>query len=75
MIRYPFAAILSGLAFFVMGGSYWGHYYAIGLAFFALSLLMLLRLEWSPLEFGLLWALCLAAIARHLRRLAAEAGR
>jgi tRNA A-37 threonylcarbamoyl transferase component Bud32 len=75
VIRYPFAAILSGLAFFVMGGSYWGHYYAIGLAFFALSLLMLLRLEWSPLEFGLLWALCLAAIARHLRRLAAEAGR
>src|SRR5262249_15352085 len=74
VIAYPFAAILSGLAFFVMGGSYWGRYYAIGLAFFALAPLMLLRLEWSPLAFGLVWALCLAAVARHLRRLGAEGG-
>jgi hypothetical protein len=75
VVSYPFGAILTGLAFFVMGYSYWGRYYAIGLAFFALSLLMLLRLEWSPLEYGLLWALCLAALAQHLRRLGAEAGR
>ncbi len=75
VVSYPFAAILSGLAFFVMGAGYWGRYYAIGLAFFVLSLLMLLRLEWSPLEYGFLWALCLTAIARHLRRLGAEAGR
>jgi len=58
-----------------MGSNYWGRYYAIGLAFFALSLLMLLRLEWSPLAYGLLWALCLVAVARHLRRLGGEAGR
>jgi serine/threonine protein kinase len=74
VIAYPFAAILSGLAFFVMGGGYGGRYYAIGLAFFALSLLMLLRLEWSPLAYGCLWALCLALAARRLRRLGAEAG-
>jgi serine/threonine protein kinase len=73
VVHYPVAAILSGLAFFVMGPSYWGRYYAIGLAFFVLSFLMLPRLEWSPLEYGVLWALCLAAIARHLRRLGAEA--
>jgi serine/threonine protein kinase len=75
VISYPFAAILSGFAFFVMGASYWGRYYAIGLAFFVLSLLMLLRLEWSPLAYGILWALCLVIIAGHLRRLGAEAGR
>jgi hypothetical protein len=75
VVHYPFVAILSGLAFFVMGSNYWGRYYAIGLAFFALSLLMLLRLEWSPLAYGLLWALCLVAVARHLRRLGGEAGR
>ena len=75
VVRYPIAAILSGLAFFVMGGSFGGRYYAIGLAFFAVALLMLLRLEWSPVAYGLVWAVCLVAIARHLRRLGAEAGR
>jgi serine/threonine protein kinase len=74
VVSYPFAAILTGLAFFVMGGLYWGRYYAIGLAFFVLALLMPLRLEWSPLAYGVLWALCLVAIARHLRRLGAEGG-
>jgi hypothetical protein len=72
---YPFSAVVSGLAFFVMGASYGGRYYAISLAFFALALLLPLRLEWSPLAYGLVWALCLVAVARHLRRLGAEAGR
>jgi eukaryotic-like serine/threonine-protein kinase len=75
VVSYPFAAILSGLAFFVMGGSYWGRYYAVGLAFFALAFLMLLSLEWSPVAYGVLWAVCLAVMARHLRRLGAEGGR
>jgi tRNA A-37 threonylcarbamoyl transferase component Bud32 len=75
VVSYPVAALLTGLAFFVMGGIWWGRYYAIGLAFFVLALLMPLRLEWSPLAYGTLWAVCLAAIARHLRRLDAEAGR
>jgi serine/threonine-protein kinase len=73
-VPYPFAAILSGLAFWVTGGSYGGRYYAIGLAFLALALLMPLRLGWAPLEFGLLWAVCLAAVGWHLRRLGAETG-
>jgi serine/threonine-protein kinase len=75
LIVYPFSAILSGLAFFVMGGGYGGLYYALSLAFFVLALLLPLRLEWAPPAFGLLWALSLAAVARHLRRPDAEAGR
>ena len=42
-----------------MGGSFGGRYYAVGLAFFAVALLMLLRLEWSPVAYGLVWAVCL----------------
>jgi tRNA A-37 threonylcarbamoyl transferase component Bud32 len=72
-ILYPFAAVLSGLAFWVMGGSYGGRFYVFGLAFFALSLLMLWHLPWAPLEFGLFWAASLAAIGWRLRQLGAEA--
>jgi serine/threonine-protein kinase len=72
VIAYPFSAIVSGLAFFVMGVSYGGRYYVFSLAFFALALLMTLCLEWSPVTYGLLWAACLVAVARHLRRLVAE---
>ena len=72
-ILYPFAAVLSGLAFWVMGGSYGGRFYIFGLAFFTLSFLMLLHLPWAPLEFGLLCAVSLAAIGWRLRQLGAEA--
>ena len=72
-IQYPFAAVLSGLAFWIMGGIYASRFYLFGLAFFALSLLMLLHLPWAPLEFGLLWAVSLAAIGWRLRQLGAEA--
>jgi serine/threonine protein kinase len=72
-IAYPFSATVTGLAFFVMGGSYGSRYYAFSLAFFALALLLPLRLEWASLAYGLLWALCLVVIARHLRRQGAEA--
>jgi hypothetical protein len=70
---YPFCALLTGLAFFVLGESHWGWSYALGLAFFALALLMPLRLEWAPLEFGLLWTVALSTVGLHLRRLGAEA--
>jgi hypothetical protein len=75
LLVYPFSATLSGLAFFVMGGLYWGRYYALGLAFFLLALLLPLHLTWAPLEFGGLWAGALVAIGLHLRRLASEAAR
>jgi hypothetical protein len=72
---YPFAALLTGLAFFVMGGSHWGPGYVFGVAFFVLALLMPLRLNWASLGFGLLWSLALAAIGLRLRRLARAAAR
>jgi hypothetical protein len=67
--HYCFSAILTGLAFFVMGSSYWGRCYAIGVGFFTLAVLMTLHLSWAPLEFGLAWSLTLMAIGLHVRRL------
>jgi hypothetical protein len=68
-LLYPCWALLAGLAFFVMGSSYWGRCYAVGVAFFALSLIMPLWPEWAPLELGVLWALTLGGIGMRLRRL------
>jgi hypothetical protein len=68
LIQYPISAVLSGLAFFMMGSGYWGRFYVLGVTFFALALLMPLSLTWAPLEFGGLWAVALLAIGCHLRR-------
>jgi tRNA A-37 threonylcarbamoyl transferase component Bud32 len=68
LIQYPISAVLSGLAFFMMGSGYWGRFYVLGVTFFALALLMPLSLTWAPLEFGALWAASLLAIGCHLRR-------
>ncbi len=70
LLVYPFTALLSAMGFCVMGGLYWGRYYVVGAVFFVLALLMPLHLEWAPLEFGVVWALVLAVIGRHLRHLA-----
>jgi serine/threonine protein kinase len=70
---YPFSAVLSGLAFFAMGSNYWGRFYALGAAFWALAALMPLRLEWAPLAFGLLWTATLTLLGLHLRRLGRQA--
>ncbi len=69
LIRYPTSAVLSGLVFFVMGSNYWGRCYAIGACFFGLALLMPLKLQLAPLEFGAAWGLVLTLIGLHLRRL------
>jgi serine/threonine-protein kinase len=71
---YPYSAILSGLAFIIMGSSLWGRYYVLGASFLGMALLMPLALEWAPLAFGLLWAASLAGIGLHLRRIARGAG-
>jgi serine/threonine-protein kinase len=70
---YPSRAVLAGLAFFAMGGSYWGRCYAFGLAFFAVAVAMQVKLAWAPLEFGLLWGTILVVIALRLRRLSSTA--
>ncbi len=69
VLPYPFLAILSGLAFFIMGNNYWGRCYAIGLAFFGLACVMPFKLEWSPLMFGVFWAGTLTMLGLHLRSL------
>jgi serine/threonine protein kinase len=64
---YPSKAVLAGLAFFAMGGSYWGRCYAFGIAFFLLAVTMPLNLEWAPLLFGMTWFVILLRLARRLR--------
>jgi serine/threonine-protein kinase len=66
---YPPIAAVTGMAFFVLGCSYWGWCYAFGLAFHVLALVMALDLRWAPLEFGILWAVALVIIGLRLRRL------
>jgi eukaryotic-like serine/threonine-protein kinase len=69
---YPYLAISTGFAFFVMGARYWGRCYVFGASFFVLAGLMPFILRWSALAFGLLWCGCLVSIGRHLRRVAVE---
>jgi hypothetical protein len=69
---YPPLAVLSGLGFIMMGGSYWGYFYLMGAAFLILALLMSFYLLLAPLEFGIVWATCFIAVGLHLRRLAEE---
>jgi serine/threonine-protein kinase len=68
---YPLWSILTGLAFFIMGSSYWGWCYAIGVGFFGLALLMTQQLHWAALEFGMGWAAALVVLGLYLHRLGA----
>jgi len=65
--------MLAGLAFFVMGSTFWGGCYLVGLGFFALGAAMPSHLRWAPLEFGLLWSLTLFVLGSRLLRLGWEA--
>ena len=55
---YDVDCLLAGMAFFIMGSSYWGRCYVFGLAFFALAALLAVINAWriSPLAFSGLWA-------------------
>jgi serine/threonine protein kinase len=66
---YPFFCVITGMAFFVLGASYWGMCYAMALAFWLLSALLLLHPSWGTLAFGGLWTVVLLAIGLRLRRL------
>lgn len=70
---YPLWTVLTGLMFFVMGSNYWGPSYLVGVASFALALLMLLHLPWAPIEFGLGWCVFYLFAGLYLRRLASQA--
>ena len=70
---YQPLALLSGLAFFALGATFWGWFYAIGLVFLGLALAMAADLRLAPFGFGLVWAGVLVVCWRFLRRKAAEA--
>ena len=67
--------MLTGVTFFVMGGTYWGRCYVIGSAFLALSVLLAWQLDWGPFGFGLLLSASLVVLSLRLRRLASDRGR
>ncbi len=54
---YPAVAVLTGVGYFVQGSLFWGKFYLIGLAFFALAIVIPFIPQWAPLEVGLLYAL------------------
>lgn len=68
----PLWSVLSGMTFFALGSNYWGRCYAFSTAFFVAAMVMPFALPWSPLVFGVLWAVALAAIGMHLRRLGVQ---
>ncbi len=69
---FPYWAILTGLAFFVMGSNYWGRCYLYGAAFFLISVVMALNRRFAPIEFGMLWTTCLIDLGLRLRRLGGD---
>jgi hypothetical protein len=69
---FPVWATLSGLAFFALGGGYWGRCYAIGALFFVSALVMPFCLRWSALIFGGVWMVALGLVGVHLRGLGIE---
>jgi serine/threonine-protein kinase len=69
LLAYPGYAALTGLAFFVMGSTYWSREYAFGLAWVALAALMPLFLPYAPLAHAGLSAVCDVLIGLYLRRL------
>lgn len=66
---YPVFAILSGVLWFSLGSNFWGFCYAIGAAFFGLSVVMPLMPMAAPIVFGLFWSACLWSISRRLKNL------
>lgn len=66
---YPMWTAMSGMGFFAMGSTYWGGCYVIGIAFFALALLMPMHVDWAPFTFGVLWGIVLTCAAYRLRSL------
>ena len=64
---HPYWATLSGLAFFCMGGGYWGWFYISGMAFFAVAIFCSFIPTSGPLLFGGFWSTSLAATGIRLR--------
>src|SRR5258708_3566070 len=66
-VDYPYFAIAAGMAYFIIGSSYWGRCYAFGIAFWLLAGVMMLdNKRWAVLEYGALWTIALTSIGFHL---------
>jgi hypothetical protein len=66
---YPLWAVLAGATFFGLGTSHWGGLYLVALTCFVAGMLMLVRLEWAPVVFGILMSSMMTVLGLHLRRL------
>jgi eukaryotic-like serine/threonine-protein kinase len=69
---FPLWSILTGAAFFALGGSIWGRLYLIGLSLMATGVVMSLCLRWAPLLFGLMLTLTFLALSLHAHYMAKE---
>jgi serine/threonine protein kinase len=72
LTTYPLWALISGVAVFGMGSSFWGRFYLIGLLLFALAFVMTIQLEWAVLEFGAMMSALFTIVGLHLRRIRSE---
>jgi serine/threonine protein kinase len=72
LTTYPLWALISGVAVFSMGSSFWGRFYVIGLLLFAMAFVMTIQPEWAVLEFGAMLSAMMAVMALHLRRIRVE---
>jgi hypothetical protein len=73
-VIYPIFCVITGMAFLIIGSSYWGMCHIIALAFLGMALLLPAMPDWGCLIFGAMWTLALLAIAFRLRRLAHLSG-
>lgn len=65
---YPAVAVLTGVGYFVQGSLFWGKFYLLGLAFFALAIVIPFVPQWAPLEVGLLYGGTTVAVGWSLLR-------
>jgi eukaryotic-like serine/threonine-protein kinase len=72
---YGITAILTGMAFFVMGAHVWGWCYVIGLLFMVIAplLVKLPNPNMAPLWFGTLWGIALLTIGYRYYRMGRQA--
>jgi hypothetical protein len=52
-LSYPTLGVLTGLAYLVLGGTYWSRYYLFACTWFVVALLLALAPAWAPLVCGL----------------------
>ncbi|MFO0881167.1 MAG: serine/threonine-protein kinase [Gemmataceae bacterium] len=71
-VIYPVFCVITGMAFLIIGSSYWGMCNIIALAFLGMALVLPAIPGWGCLVFGAMWTLALLAIAFRLRRLARQ---